>query len=78
MESNPPSADIKEFAEKITALACGNSGSGNFGLVNFISVGLMIFCTLSLLFLFEVRSPDGVSCRFLLLKKSNKLSFLTA
>ena len=29
MESEPPSADKKEYAEKILALACGNAGSGN-------------------------------------------------
>ena len=40
MESDPPSPDEKEAAEKIIALACGNTG-----LVNFISVGLMIICT---------------------------------
>ena len=45
-EKDPPSADEKEHAEKILALACGNAGSGNSGLVHFISVGL-IFCTLS-------------------------------
>ena len=42
MESDPPPADYKERAEKMIALACGNTG-----LVNVISVGLMIFCTLS-------------------------------
>ena len=56
MKSDPPSADEKEHAEKMLALVCGNAGSGNSGsgnsdsgnsgLVHFISVGLMIFCTL--------------------------------
>ena len=35
------SSDEKEFAKKMRALACGATG-----LVNFISVGFMIFCTL--------------------------------
>ena len=57
--NNTVPADEKEFGKKLTALACGNTGlvndtglvnntgSVNTGLVNFISVGLMIFCTLS-------------------------------